>query len=324
MSYFYRTICMSFDQSKWVWRNGEIIRWEDATTHVSAHALHYGSGVFEGIRCYATDAGPAIFRLDAHLDRFYASAGVYGLEIPYDRLELTEAIEELVRVHEFESCYLRPLCYFGSSSLSVHPAKCPVEVVILAWPWAPYLGAVGLEEGVRVTVSPWKKFHSEMMPTTAKACGQYLNSILAVRDAFKRGFDEALLLNSEGHLAEGSGENLFLVRDRELITNDERDSILMGITRDAVIRIASDLGYPVVTRAMTLEDLVGADEAFFTGTAAEVTPIREVDGVTINGGRRGPVTEQIQRVFFSAVAGREERYSECLHPICVHPQLSVA
>jgi branched-chain amino acid aminotransferase len=228
-------------------------------------------------------------------------------------LELTEAIEELVRVHEFESCYLRPLCYFGSSSLSVHPAKCPVEVVILAWPWAPYLGAVGLEEGVRVTVSPWKKFHSEMMPTTAKACGQYLNSILAVRDAFKRGFDEALLLNSEGHLAEGSGENLFIVRHRELITNDERDSILMGITRDAVIRIASDLGYPVVTRAMTLEELVGADEAFFTGTAAEVTPIREVDGVTINGGRRGPVTEQIQRVFFSAVAGREERYDEWLH-----------
>ena len=304
---------MSFDQSKWVWRNGEIIRWEDATTHVSAHALHYGSGVFEGIRCYKTAAGPAIFRLDAHLDRFYASAGVYGLEIPYDRLELTEAIEELVRVHEFESCYLRPLCYFGSSSLSVHPAKCPVEVVILAWPWAPYLGAVGLAEGVRVTVSSWKKFHSEMMPTTAKACGQYLNSILAVRDAFKRGFDEALLLNSEGHLAEGSGENLFIVRQRELITNDERDSILMGITRDAVIRIASDLGYPVVTRAMTLEELVGADEAFFTGTAAEVTPIREVDGVTINGGRRGPVTEQIQRVFFSAVAGREERYDEWLH-----------
>ena len=306
---------MSFDQSKWVWRNGEIIRWEDATTHVSAHALHYGSGVFEGIRCYATDAGPAIFRLDAHLDRFYASAAVYGLEIPYTRLELTEAVEELVRMHEFDSCYLRPLCYFGSSSLSVHPAKCPVEVVILAWPWAPYLGAVGLEEGVRVTVSPWKKFHSDMMPTTAKASGQYLNSILAVRDAFKRGFDEALLLNSEGHLAEGSGENLFIVREGELITNDERDSILLGITRDAVIRIGSDLGHRVVTRPMTLEDLMSSDEAFFTGTAAEVTPIREVDGVTIAGGRRGPVTEQIQSVFFSAVAGRDDRYKDWLHVV---------
>lgn len=304
---------MSFEQSKWVWRNGEIVRWEDATTHVSAHALHYGSGVFEGIRCYATDHGPAIFRLDVHLDRFYASAEVYGLEIPYGRLELTGAIEELIRLHEFESCYLRPLCYFGSDSLSVHPGKCPVEVVILAWPWAPYLGAVGLEQGVRVTVSPWKKFHSEMMPTTAKACGQYLNSILAVRDAFKRGFDEALLLNSDGHLAEGSGENLFIIRDGELITNDERHSILMGITRDAVISIARDLGHRVVTRAMTLEDLVAADEAFFTGTAAEVTPIREVDGVAINGGSRGPITEEIQRVFFSAVAGREERYSDWLH-----------
>jgi len=304
---------MSFDQSKWVWRNGEIIRWEDANTHVSAHALHYGSGVFEGIRCYATEDGPAIFRLNAHLDRFYASAGVYGLEIPYDRSQLTEALEELIRIHEFESCYLRPLCYFGSSSLSVHPAQCPVEVVILAWPWAPYLGAVGLEQGVRVTVSPWKKFHSDMMPTTAKACGQYLNSILAVRDAFKRGFDEALLLNSEGELAEGSGENLFIVRDGELITNDERHSILMGITRDVVIQIARDLRYRVINRAMTLEDLLNADEAFFTGTAAEVTPIREVDGVAINGGNRGPITEHLQQVFFSAVAGREERYREWLH-----------
>lgn len=304
---------MSFVQSKWVWRNGEIIRWGDATTHVSAHALHYGSGVFEGIRCYATDDGPAIFRLDAHLDRFYASAAVYGLEIPYGRVQLTEAMEELIRVHEFESCYLRPLCYFGSSSLSVHPAKCPVELVILAWPWAPYLGAVGLEQGVRVTVSPWKKFHSEMMPTTAKACGQYLNSILAVRDAFNRGFDEALLLNSDGHLAEGSGENLFIIRDGELITNDERHSILMGITRDSVIQIAHDLGYRVVTRSMTLQDLIDADEAFFTGTAAEVTPIREVDGALISGGTRGPITESIQRVFFSAVAGREERYCDWLH-----------
>lgn len=303
---------MSFDQSKWVWRNGEIIPWQDANTHVSAHALHYGSGVFEGIRCYATDDGPAIFRLDTHLDRFYASADVYGLEVPYSRSQLTEAIEELIRLHEFESCYLRPLCYFGSGNLGVHPAKCPVEVVILAWPWAPYLGAVGLEQGVRVTVSPWKKFHSEMMPTTAKACGQYLNSILAVRDAFKRGFDEALLLNSEGNLAEGSGENLFIVRNGELITNDERHSILMGITRDAVIRIGRDLGHRVVTCAMTLEDLVTADEAFFTGTAAEVTPIREVDGVAINDGTRGPVTASIQRVFFSAVAGREDRYKDWL------------
>jgi branched-chain amino acid aminotransferase len=306
---------MGFEQSKWVWRNGEIIRWEDATTHLSAHAMHYGSGVFEGIRCYATDDGPAIFRLDAHLDRFYASASVYGLEIPYTRLELVGAMEKLIRRNEFASCYLRPLCYFGSSTLSVHPMQCPVEVAILAWQWAPYLGAVGLEKGVRVTVSPWKKFHADMMPPTAKATGQYLNSILAVRDAVQRGYDEALLLNQEGNLSEGSGENLFIVSNGEVVTNDERESILMGITRDSVVQIARDLGYRVGIRAMTLEDLQGADEAFFTGTAAEITPIREVDGVPISGGARGPITESLQRVFFSAVAGREPRYKDWLHAV---------
>jgi branched-chain amino acid aminotransferase len=304
---------MSFDQSKWVWMNGRVIPWQDATTHVSTHALHYGSGVFEGIRCYETPDGPAIFRLSAHLDRLYNSARVHGIDIPYTPSELSEGICELIERNEFRSCYVRPLCYFGSSSLSLHPAKCPVEVAILTWPWAPYLGAAGLENGVRITVSPWKKFHSEMMPTTAKACGQYINSILAVREAVSRGFDEALLLDVDGHIAEGSGENLFIVRKGELLTNDERHSILMGITRNAVIQIARDLGYEVTSRALSLEDLANADEAFFTGTAAEVTPIREVDGVLINGGQRGPVTQDIQRVFFSAVAGHDERYRDWLH-----------
>ena len=313
---------MGFDQSKWVWRNGEIIRWEDATTHLSAHAMHYGSGIFEGIRCYATDDGPAIFRLDAHLDRFYASASVYGLEIPYTREELVKAIEELIRKHEFASCYLRPLCFFGSDSLLVHPTTCPVEVAILAWPWAPYLGAVGLEKGVRVTVSPWKKFHSDMMPPTAKTCGQYVNSVLAVRDAVQRGYDEALLLNQEGTLAEGSGENLFIVSNGEVVTNDERHSILMGITRDSVIQIAKDLGYRVAVRAMTVEELLSADEVFFTGTAAEVTPIREVDGVLINGGKPGPITMSLQRAYFSAVLGREPRYKDWLHVVAQPAELS--
>ena len=310
---------MTFDQSKWVWMNGSVVPWADATTHVSAHALHYGSGVFEGMRCYSTDDGPAVFRLDAHLSRFYTSAQVYGLEIPFERSALANAIGELIQRNEFESCYVRPLCYYGSSTLGLHPAKCPVEVVILAWPWPAYLGAIGLEKGVRVTVSRWKKFHSDMMPTTAKACGQYLNSILAVREAFARGFDEALLLNSDGQLAEGSGENLFLVRNGELITNDERHSILLGVTRDAVIRIAGDLGHRVITRAIPVEDLISADEAFLTGTAAEVTPIREVDGVPINGGQPGPVTQSIQRVFFSAVAGRDARYTDWLHFLVLQP-----
>ena len=303
---------MTFDLTKWVWRNGDIIPWDDATTHVSSHALHYGSGVFEGMRCYETADGPAIFRLDEHLDRLYQSAAVHGIEIPYRRDQLSEAICELIERNGFNSCYVRPLCYYGSSSLSLHPAKCPVEVVILVWPWAPYLGAEGLEKGVRVTVSPWMKFHSEMMPTTAKACGQYINSILAVREAVSRGFDEALLLDMEGNVAEGSGENLFVVRNGELFTNDERDSILLGITRDAVIQIARDLGYNVSIGPISLDDLLLADEAFFTGTAAEVTPIRELDGTLINGGVRGPITEAIQTAFFSATAGRDERYREWL------------
>ena len=305
---------MSFDESKWVWMDGQVIPWANATTHVSAHALHYGSGVFEGMRCYETIDGPAVFRLDAHLDRLYASAEIYGITIPYTPEELTRGVNEIVQLNNFRSCYVRPICYLGSGSLGVHPGNNPVQVVILAWPWAPYLGAEGLKDGVRVTVSPWRKFQSRMMPTTAKACGQYLNSMLAVRDAVSRGYAEALLLDADGHLAEGSGENLFIVRDGRLLTNDERHSILLGITREAVLRIASDLGYPVEIRALELEDLLSADEAFFTGTAAEVTPIREVDGTVIGKLTPGPVTEDIQKVFFAATSGRDQRYQDWLHP----------
>jgi branched-chain amino acid aminotransferase len=306
---------MSFDDSKWVWMNGRAIPWQNATTHVSAHALHYGSGVFEGIRCYETTDGAAFFRLDAHLDRLYSSAEIYGLTIPYTREELAGGVNEIVRLNNFRSCYVRPICYLGSGSLAVHPGNNPVEVAILAWPWASYLGVEGLKHGVRVTVSPWRKFQSRMMPTTAKACGQYLNSMLAVRDAVSRGYAEALLLDAEGHLAEGSGENLFIVRDGKLLTNDESHSILPGITREAVIKIAIDLGYQVETRALDLEDLVSADEAFFTGTAAEVTPIREVDETVIGKRTPGFVTEEIQRVFFAATSGEDRRYSDWLHPI---------
>ncbi|HYJ46621.1 MAG TPA: branched-chain amino acid transaminase, partial [Pyrinomonadaceae bacterium] len=244
---------------------------------------------------------------------------VYSIKIPYTRRELTEAILEVIRRNRFNSCYVRPICYYGSGSLGVHPRNCPVEVVILAWPWAAYLGAEGLEKGVRVTVSPWRKFQSSMMPTTAKACGQYLNSMLAVRDAVSRGYAEALLLDADGHLAEGSGENLFIVRERQLLTNDERHSILLGITREAVIRIARDLGYSVEVGELHLEDLLSADEAFFTGTAAEVTPIREVDGQPIGRGARGVVTEEIQNVFFAATTGHQPGYKDWLHPVAVQP-----
>lgn len=310
---------MSFDSAKWVWMNGRCVRWDEATVHVSAHALHYGSGVFEGVRCYETEGGPALFRLDAHLERLYYSASVYGMEIPYGREELDEAVCETVARNEFRSCYVRPICFYGSRSLGVNPRDCPVEVAVMAWPWVDYLGAAGQEQGVRVTVSPWLKFDSRMMPTTAKACGQYLNSILAARDAASRGFAEALLLDTEGRIAEGSGENLFVVRDGRLYTNDERSPILLGITRDAVMRLARDLGYEVETRALTPEDLLAADELFFTGTAVEVTPVRELDGTTVGDGRRGPVTERIQRAFFDVTNGRDLRYHEWLRHVAAQP-----
>ena len=304
---------MAFDQSEWVWMDGACIPWSHASVHVSSHALHYGAGVFEGMRCYETSEGPAVFRLDAHLDRLYASADVYGMSIPYSKQQLTDAICELIRQCGFASCYVRPICYFGSESLSVNPRGCPVEVVIFAWPWGDYLGEGGLERGVRISVSPWVKFSSRMMPTTAKACGQYLNSILAVREAAGRGFDEALLLDEKGNLAEGSGENIFLVKDGRLFTNDEQSSILLGITRDAVLKIAEDLGLSTEIGVLTLDQLKSADESFFTGTAVEVTPIRELDGLVIGSGKRGPITEKIQQRFFEITSGERRLKESWLH-----------
>ncbi|MGD9563416.1 MAG: branched-chain amino acid transaminase [Pyrinomonadaceae bacterium] len=306
---------MSFENVKWVWKNGDIVPWADATVHVSAHALHYGSGVFEGIRCYDTELGPAVFRLAEHLDRFHASAAAYNFEIPYSNEQLTEATTTLIARNGFTSCYIRPIFFKGSGTLGLHPGKCPSETAIIVWPWGSYLGAEGLENGVKITVSPWRKFHSSMMPTTAKACGQYLNSILAVQDAFSRGYDEGLLLDMNGSLAEGSGENLFVIKDGRVTTNKADDSILMGITRDAAIEIARELGYQVAERSLELDDLLSADEAFFTGTAAEVTPIRQVDDHMIGEGRRGPVTKDIQETFFNAVTGGDPRFRKWLHPI---------
>ena len=310
---------MSQIRTDWIWMNGRVTGWDDGSVHVSSHALHYGSGVFEGIRCYETDDGPAVFRLDAHLDRFYASAESYSMPIPYTRQQLEDAICDVIQRNGFSSCYVRPIAFYGADRLGVHPKDCPVEVAILAWPWGSYLGDAGLESGVRITVSPWVKFSHRMMPTTAKACGQYVNSILAVRDAVRRGYDEALLLDEDGYVAEGSGENLFVVKDSTLATNDGDSSILLGITRDAVTRIAGDLGFNVSVRKLRLDDLLGCEEAFFTGTAAEVTPIREVDGTTIGCGRRGPVAKAIQDVFFAATSGRDPRYSDWLYFVARRP-----
>jgi branched-chain amino acid aminotransferase len=306
---------MGFESTQWVWKNGACVPWEHATVHVSAHGLHYGSGVFEGIRCYEAVDGPAVFRLDAHLDRLYESAASYRMQIPYSKAQLAEAVCETISRNGFTDCYVRPICYRGSSSLGLHPRNCPVEAVILAWPWGKYLGEESLERGVRITVSPWRKFHSQMMPTTAKGCGQYLNSILAIQDAAERGFDEALLLNVDGSIAEGSGENIFVVRDGALITNGAQDSILLGITRDCVLQFARDLGWKVETRSLSLDCLLESDEAFFTGTAAEVVPICQVDGRQIGSGKRGPCTKVIQDMFSRAVSGQDARYRGWLHTL---------
>ena len=306
---------MGFDEARWVWMNGTIVPWSGATLHVSAHTLHYGSGVFEGIRCYETVDGPAVFRLREHLQRLFDSAKFYDMEIPYTPDELEDGICELVQLNDFRDCYIRPLCYHGSRTLHLNPRACPVELVILAWPWDPFLNSGGEQKGVRICVSPWRKFDSQMMPSTAKACGQYINSILAVQDAERRGYDEALLLDADGCIAEGSGENLFLVRGGRLVTNDARHSILLGITRDAIIEIANDMGIEVEIGALMLDDLLSADEAFLTGTAVEVAAIQEMEGKRIGSAVPGPMTQRIQEAFRAATSGQSEKYKRWLHPV---------
>jgi branched-chain amino acid aminotransferase len=313
-----------FSESKWVWKNGKIIPWEEATVHMSAHGLHYGTGVFEGIRCYNTADGPAVFRLDAHLGRMFGSARMYGLPIPYSLEELTQGAIDVINANGFSDCYVRPIATYGSASLGVHPRTCPVEVAMLAWPWGAYLGADALENGIQVTVSRWKKFSSLAIPATAKACGQYLNSMLAVQDAVRCGFDEALLVDEEGIIAEGSGENFFMVQNGNVLTNDERDHVLMGITRDSVITLARDLGYKVFVGQMHLEELEVADEAFFTGTAAEVTPISAVDRKPIGNGKPGPVTLELQRAFFAATSGRDPSHHDWLTPVTAKTEAKAA
>jgi branched-chain amino acid aminotransferase len=303
---------VSFEKTQWVWLNGNFIPWIEAAVHISAPSIQYGLGVFEGIRSYETSEGTAIFRLEAHLKRFSASASHYEIQIPYGLEELSVAVHETVQRNNFKSCYIRPICYYGSGRPGLMAEACPINVAILAWPWAPPFGAGAQTGGLRVTVSKWRKVHFRMLPTTAKACGGYLNSVLAARDARQRGYDEGLLLDESGNVAEGPTENIFMVFQNRLVTNDERSSILVGITRDSVIQIARDLAYDVEIRPISLNELQAASEAFFTGTAAEVVPITEIDNCAIGAGRLGSITTKIQQVFFSAVSGKEARYREWL------------
>ena len=302
---------MGFDEMDvdTIWKDGEFVDWEDAQVHVLSHGLHYGTGVFEGIRCYDTEEGPAIFRWDEHIDRLYQSAKPYELEIDHEAEELEEATKELIRRQDLEECYIRPIAFYGYNSLGVSPKDCPTVTAIAVWPWGAYLGEEALETGVDVKVSSWRKHASSQIPTNAKTTGLYVNSMLAGEEARRHGFVEAIVLNKEGNVAEGPGENLFLVRDGEIYTPGLAEGILDGITRRSVIEIARDLDYTVHDQAsISRGELNTADELFFTGTAAEVTPIKRVDNVAI--GERGPVTEEIQSRFFDVIARRTDDYDD--------------
>jgi branched-chain amino acid aminotransferase len=301
---------MGFTPTEKIWFNGELVPWGEAKVHVLAHGLQYGTGVFEGMKAYPTADGPAIFRLDAHLERFYKSAELYDLAIPYSMQTLTDASLEVVRANKLDAAYMRPVAFFDAGTLSVWTQECPVTVAIAAVPTGKYLA--NADAGVRVTVSPIRKFDNSAIPAWAKACGQYINSARAVNDAQRRGFDEALLLNSTGLVAEGSGENLFVVKQGAIHTNDKDASILMGVTRASVLEIARDLGIEARVADISVDDVIGADELFFSGTAVEVTAIREVDGRVIGDGKPGPITRRIQDTFNQAVRGELPQYRRWL------------
>lgn len=301
-----------FEKAETIWFNGALVPWDEARVHVMAHGLHYGTGVFEGLRSYGTPGGTAVFRLHDHITRMFESAAMYEMEIPYSAEALAAATLELLKRNGLVDTYIRPIAYFDAHSLAVWPRGCPVSVAIAAMPRkGAYLGA-GASEGVRVCISNVRRFDASAIPTTGKACGQYLNSVRAVQDAMRRGFDEAIFLNQRGEVAEGSGENLFLVRDGALVTNDEDAGVLLGITRASVLELAGTLGIPARVAPITIADLRAADELFFTGTAVEVTPIKELDGRLVGNGSRGPVTTRIQQAFLDVVQGRDPRFRHWL------------
>ncbi len=306
---------MSFDdRDGWIWHDGEMVPWREARVHVLTHTLHYGVGVFEGVRAYRSEAGPAIFRLREHTERLFRSAHIVNLQIPYDLDTLIEVQRRVVRENGLESAYIRPMCYLGSEGMGLHADELSVHVMVAAWEWGAYLGAENLERGIRVGTSSFCRHHVNAAMCKAKANGNYINSILALQEANSRGLDEALLLDVDGYVAEGSGENFFMVRGGVIYTPD-LTSALEGITRDTVIRLADELGYPVREKRITRDEVYVADEAFFTGTAAEVTPIRELDGRRIGSGHRGPITEHLQRSYFDQVHGRREVHADWLTPV---------
>jgi branched-chain amino acid aminotransferase len=292
-----------------IWMNGELVDWADAKVHVGVHGLHYGSGVFEGIRAYETARGTAIFRLTDHLERLFNSAKLLHMELPYTVADIREACWELVGANGLPEAYLRPIAFYGYGELGVAATGNPVEVVIMSWPWGAYLGEDGLKSGIRAKISTWQRIGPNVIPHTSKATGVYLNSMLAVTEANRAGYDEAILLTADGYVADGSGENIFVVKDGTLVTPDLSTSILPGITRDTIIQIAQDLGYTVLEKQVIRADLYVADEVFMCGTAAEVTPLRSVDDIEIGV---GPVTLELQEAYLDTARGRSERWAQWL------------
>ena len=290
-----------------IWRNGELVDWADATIHVGTHALHYGSGVFEGIRCYETSKGPAVFRLTDHLQRLHDSARLLTMEIPYSVEELRAASFGLLSANGLPECYLRPIAFYGYGELGVSAGSNPIETVIMSWPWGAYLGEDGLRNGISAKISSWQRIGPNVIPHAAKATGIYVNSMLAVNEANRAGYDEAILLTADGYVADGSGESIFVVKGGRIFTPSLATSILHGITRDTVIQIAQDIGYPVLETNLIRSDLYLADEVFMTGTAAEVTPLRAVDDVELGV---GPVTLELQGAYLDTVRGRSDRWAQ--------------
>ncbi|HTJ95583.1 MAG TPA: branched-chain amino acid transaminase [Pararobbsia sp.] len=299
------------DRDGKIWKDGKLIDWRDAQIHVLTHTLHYGMGVFEGVRAYKTADGTAIFRLAEHTKRLFNSAKIFQMEIPFDQKTIADAQLEVVRANNLESCYIRPIVWVGSEKLGVAAKGNTIHVAIAAWPWGAYLGEDGLAKGIRVKTSSFTRHHVNISMVRAKASGWYVNSILANQEATADGYDEALLLDVDGYVSEGSGENFFLVNNGKIYTPD-LSSCLDGITRDTVITLARDQGLQVIEKRITRDEVYTADEAFFTGTAAEVTPIRELDNRTIGNGSRGPVTEKLQSAFFDVVGGKSARYANWL------------
>jgi len=299
------------DRDGVIWLDGEMVPWREAKTHVLTHTLHYGMGVFEGVRAYKAEKGPAIFRLQEHTDRLFRSAHIMNMAMPFDKETLNEAQRAAVRENNLESAYIRPMCFYGSEGMGLRADNLKVHVMVAAWSWGAYLGAEGMEKGIRIRTSSYTRHHVNITMCKAKANGNYMNSMLALQEAVSCGYDEAMLLDNEGYVAEGSGENIFLVRDGVIYTPD-LTSALDGITRNTIFRLAAEHDIPVKEKRITRDEVYVADEAFFTGTAAEVTPIREVDNRLIGAGKRGPITEKLQSMYFDVVHGRHDLHPEWL------------